>query len=162
MSVLILDCGSIPGESTIKGFEGKIEVYSFSHGVSQAITADSTNAKRTTGKANFQDLSVMKTFDLASPGLIEHCTRGTVLPTVKLTMCRSVSGAITPFLVYTLTNVLVSSVSESASSGGDDRPTESVTFNYSAISWAYTSQTSAGGAGPSASTTWNLATNSLT
>ncbi|MGO9272637.1 MAG: hypothetical protein ACLQOO_20785 [Terriglobia bacterium] len=48
--------------------------------------------------------------------------------------------------------MLVSSVS--TSSGGGGKPQETVTFNYTAISWAYLQQ------GAEVSAKWDLATNS--
>ena len=51
MDVIILDMGDKPeGESSLKGFEKKMELLSFSHGVAMQITGDLSNTERTFGK----------------------------------------------------------------------------------------------------------------
>lgn len=154
--MLILDCGSISGESTIKGYTGKIEVFSYSSGITQPITSGASSQKRIAGKPDFEDFTVTKNVDVASIGLIEHCAQGIILPTVVLTVARSEAGTVTPFLVYTLTNALVSAVT--VSGGGGDLPQETVAFNFAEISWAYKTQ-APDGSTHAGTTGWNLATN---
>jgi type VI secretion system secreted protein Hcp len=158
VDVLILDCGSsINGESTLTGYTNKIEILSYSHGVAQQITGDQSNQKRTSGKPNHQDFTITKYLDLASPSLVSACNQATPLPTVTMTIGQNESGKVNAYMVYTLTNALVSSVS--VGGGGGGKPQETVTFNYTAISWAYKLQTAAVGDSGNNSTTWNLATN---
>jgi len=158
MDVLILDCGdTISGESTLPDFTGKIEALSYSHGVAQQITGDQSNAKRTSGKPNHQDFTVTKYLDLATASLINACNGATVLPTVKLIIGQNEAGKVNQYMTYTLTNALVSSVS--AGGGGGGKPQETVTFNYTAIAWAYKVQTAAVGDAGTGAATWNLATN---
>jgi type VI secretion system secreted protein Hcp len=158
MDVLILDCGdTIKGESILTDYTAKIEALSYSHGVAQQITGDQSNAKRTSGKPNHQDFTITKYLDLASPDLINACNTATVLPTVKLTIGQNEAGKVNPYMVYTLTNALVSSVS--AGGGGGGKPQETVTFNYTAIAWDYKVQSSAVADGGVAPAKWNLATN---
>jgi len=58
MDVIILDMGDKPeGESSLKGFEKKMELLSFSHGVAMQITGDLSNTERTSGKPNHQDMT---------------------------------------------------------------------------------------------------------
>ncbi len=51
MDVLILDCGTIKGESKLADYADKIEVLSFSHGVAQQITGDQTRSYPTNLKS---------------------------------------------------------------------------------------------------------------
>jgi type VI secretion system secreted protein Hcp len=157
MDVLILDCGAIAGESTLTDYTGKIEALSYSHGIAQQITGDQSNAKRTSGKPNHQDFTITKFLDLATASLINYCNQATVLPTVILTIGQNESGKVNPYMVYTLTNALVSSVS--VGGGGGGKPQETVTFNYTAIKWAYKVQSGAVADAGTGSATWNLATN---
>jgi len=100
---------------------------------------------------------VTKFVDLATCGLINACNQATNLPTVKVTVGQNDAGDVIPFMVYTLTNALVSSIS--AGGGGGGKPQETVTFNYTKIEWAYAQQ------GPDVKKTgnnsavWNLASN---
>src|SRR5882757_2432415 len=155
MDVLILDCGStITGESTLTDFVKKIEVLSYSHGVAQQITGDQSNQKRTSGKPNHQDFTITKYLDLATASLIDYCNQATILPTVKLVIGQNEGGKVNQYMSYTLTNALVSSVS----AGGGGKPQETVTFNYTAISWDYKLQTAATGDSGVGAAKWNLAT----
>jgi type VI secretion system secreted protein Hcp len=157
MDVLILDCGAINGECTLTGYAQKIEILSYSHGVAQQITGDQSNQKRTSGKPNHQDFTVTKYLDLASASLIDYCNQAKPLASVTLTIGQNENGAVNAYMVYTLTNALVSSVS--AGGGGGGKPQETVTFNYTAISWTYKQQAAGVSDSGNASATWNLATN---
>jgi type VI secretion system secreted protein Hcp len=66
-------------------------------------------------------------------------------------------GKVNQFMTYTLTNALVSSVS--AGGGGGGKPQETVTFNYTAISWDYKLQTAEASDSGVGAAKWNLATN---
>ena len=157
MDVLILDCGAIAGESTLTDYSQKIELLSFSHGVAQQITGDQSNQKRTSGKPNHQDFTVTKYLDVASPVLIDYCNQAKPIPTVTLTIGQNENGKVNAFMVYSLTNALISSVS--VGGGGGGKPQETVTFNYTAISWTYKQQAPAVSDSGNSSATWNLATN---
>lgn len=158
MDVLILDCGdAIKGESTLADYKDKIEILSFSHGVAQQITGDQSNQKRTSGKPNHQDFTITKFLDLATPSLIDYCNQAKPITTVKITIGQNESGKVNAYMIYTLTNALVSSVS--VGGGGGGKPQETVTFNYTAIDWAYKLQSAAVGDSGNNSAKWNMATN---
>ncbi|HJZ70591.1 MAG TPA: type VI secretion system tube protein Hcp [Vicinamibacterales bacterium] len=157
MDAIFLDIPDIKGQSTIKGFEDKIEVLSASHGVAMQITASPSATERTSGKPNHQDLTVSKYVDLSTCPMIAACNAGTNLKTVTMTIGRNDSGTILPYLVFTMDNTIVSSVS--VSSGGGDRPTETVTLNYSKIKWDYTEQQVGTGKKGNNGAIWDLATN---
>jgi type VI secretion system secreted protein Hcp len=162
MDVLILDPGStITGECALTGYVGKIELLSYSHGIAQQITGDQSNTKRTSGKPNHQDFTVTKYQDLSSCNLMNCCNTATPLPSVIITVGQNDNGAVTPTWVYTLTNALISSVS--VGGGGGGKPQETVTFNYTAISWVYKQQAATAASDPGNNkASWNLATNATT
>lgn len=59
MDVIILDMGDeIKGESSVRGYENKIELLSFSHAAPTGITGDISSSERTSGKPNHQDMMV--------------------------------------------------------------------------------------------------------
>jgi type VI secretion system secreted protein Hcp len=157
MDVLILNCGAIKGESTLTDYKDMIEVLSFSHGVAQQITGDQSNQKRTSGKPNHQDFTITKFLDLATASLIDYCNQAKPLASIVLTVGQNENGKVSPFMTYTLTNAIISSVS--VGGGGGGKPQETVTFNYTAIAWDYKLQ--AGDASDSGKNAakWNLATN---
>jgi type VI secretion system secreted protein Hcp len=158
MDILILDCGdTIQGECQLTDYANKIEILSYSHGVAQQITGDQSNQKRTSGKPNHQDFTVTKYVDLASCGLIDSCNQAKVIPTVKITVGQNEAGSVIPFMVYQLTNALISSVS--VGGGGGGKPQETVTFNYTSINWAYKQQINNVSDSGTNSAKWSLATN---
>src|SRR5262249_32038506 len=120
MDVILLDIPDIKGQSTIKGFEDKIEILSASHGVAMQVTASPSSQERTSGRPNHQDLTVSKYVDLSTCPIIAACNAATNLKTITLTVGRNDAGTLLPYLVYTLDNTIVSSVSVSA--GGGERP----------------------------------------
>jgi len=162
MDVLILDlsAASINGECQLTDYAQMIELLSFSHGVAQQITGDQSNTKRTSGKPNHQDFTVTKYMDLASCKLIEFCNQAKPIATAKITIGQNDNGKVTKIFIYEMTNVLVSSVS--VGGGGGGKPQETVTFNYTKMSWTYAAQKSDVTDAGQASTTWNLATNAAT
>ncbi len=140
MDVLILDCGdSIKGECSLTNYVGKIELLSYSPGVAQ-ITGDQSNTKRTLGRPNHRDFTVIKYQDLASCNLINNCNTATTIPTVTITVGQNDNGNVTPTWVYVLTNALISSISVGGGQGG--KPVETVTFHCTAISRTYKQQAS--------------------
>lgn len=159
MDVLICDCSSasISGECQLTDYSNMIELLSYSHGVAQQITGDQSNTKRTSGKPNHQDFTVTKYQDLSSCQLVDFCNQAKPIPTVKVTIGQNDNGKVTKIFIYELTNALVSSVS--VGGGGGGKPQETVTFNYTAISWTYAAQQSNVTDAGNASATWNLATN---
>jgi len=158
VDVLILDCGdNVKGECTLDGYKDKIELLSFSHGLAQQITGDPSNQKRTSGKPNHQDITVTKYVDLASCGLINCCNQAKLVPTAKLTVGQADDGKVVETLIYTLTNVLVSSVS--VGGGGGGKPQETVTLNYTKIQWDYKQQATDVKTPGNNSAKWSLETN---
>jgi len=159
MDVLILDCSSasISGESQLGDYIGMIEIRSFNHGVAQQITGDQSNTKRTSGKPNHQDFTVTKYLDLATPKLIDFCNQAKPVPTVNITVGQNDNGKVTKIFSYVLTNALISSIS--IGGGGGGKPQETVTFNYTGISWTYNQQKSDVSDAGNAAAKWNLASN---
>lgn len=160
MDVIILDMGDKPeGESSLKGYEKKMELLSFSHGVAMQITGDLSNTERTSGKPNHQDMTVTKYLDAASPVLNQSCCQGKGFDKVDIIIGRNDSGNVIELMRYTLKSVLISSIS--VGGGGGDKPVETVTLNYNDIAWKFTSQKATIGVNGVVNGTWNLATNAV-
>jgi type VI secretion system secreted protein Hcp len=144
-----LDIKEVPGESTAKGFEGKTEIYSFSWGASNPATIGSGTGGGGAGKVSISSFNIMKRSDAASPLLFQACCRGDHYPTAIVTMRKAGgTGGQTPFLIYTFTTVYVDSIQWSGSSGGDDTPTESVSFSFGKVEVEYKPQAKTGAAAP--------------
>lgn len=138
---MFLEIPGIDGESVQQGHIGDIDVLAWSWGLSQTKT----------GAACIQDLSATKWLDSATPALINALTAGTVLESVTLTVATS-GGVAVDILVYVMTDVKVTSIS-SGGSGGEDRLTENVTFQFGELLGTYTVR---GETGPGDSTDFTV------
>lgn len=134
----------------IEGVDGvssdqSTEVSSFSWGVSNAGSATAGGGGGA-GKVVFQDLSITKRIDKSSPLLYLTCATGQHISRATLTLRSSGQDptGTTPSPVppssmeYKLTDCIISSV-KPAGSGGEELPTESVSFNFAKIEWTYKS-----------------------
>jgi type VI secretion system secreted protein Hcp len=124
-----LQADGIEGESTADRFENAIDVLGFSWGVSN----DTRKAA-----PSFQNFSVTKYVDRASPVLLDYATGARQIATAKLTAVKA-GRAPARYLRYCFTGVRVTSVSTSGDQG-EDRLRENVTFSYATIVEAYQRQ----------------------
>ena len=124
----------VDGESKEKGREKWIELQSFNAAEAQAVARDVASGQATgrrdaasgqaTGKRQHKPFVITKEVDKSSPKLAEAVAKGKVFKTVEI---GDATGS------YTLTDVVISSVQPS--SGGSDRPMESISLNYTKIEW---------------------------
>jgi len=158
---LKLDGGSTPvdGESTRAGFEKWIEIYSFSWGASNPTTVGTGATGLSAGKVSVSSFNIMKKTEASSPHLFAACCEGThfAKATVIMNKASGEKTAALKFLTYTFTNVMVESVQWSGSSGGDDTPTESVSFAFGKVDIMYVQQSSEkGGQSKNIGASWDL------
>lgn len=157
---MFLKIEGIPGESTDDKHGEWIEILSYNWGVSQSGTGDmSSGGLRSAERSDYSDFSIVKTLDKASPKLALFCCSGTHIEEIIIELCRA-TGDKQEFMVYEMTDVIVSSVSASGSAG-EALPLEEVTFAYGRIEWTYTEfdpETDAAKGDVKAH--WNLETNS--
>ncbi|GAB7528388.1 Hcp family type VI secretion system effector [Pseudomonas sp. 3A(2025)] len=163
MDAIILDLGStIKGDSLIEGYVDKIEIMSYSHNVALQVTNDVSNSERTSGKPHVGEFVLTKFIDSSTPDLNIYCCSGKPITEAKITIGRNASeesGQIMAFIVYTLTNVIVSNVSVSGGTGG--KPVETLSLNFTKIKWELTTQKDDGTKEGTAATTWDLASNKI-
>ena len=155
-----MDLGTdIPGESTAKGFEGKIEIFSFSWGASNPTTIGSGSTGISGGKVSISSFNVMKKTDKASALLFQRCCEGAHIDKCIVTM-RKAGGTAGQgaFLVYTFEKVMVESIQWSGSSGGDDSPTESLSLAFGKVKIEYFQQDAKGAFKTAGQGLWDLTT----
>jgi type VI secretion system secreted protein Hcp len=151
------------GESTDKEFGPKkaFEIYSFSWGASNPVTIGSATAGAGAGKVSISSFNVMKKSDSSSPALFLNCAKGQHFTAGHVVM-RKAGGTALQYLTYDFTEVFVESIQWSGSSGGDDTPTESVSFAFSKVDIKYTPQKADGTAGTPIPASWDLTQNVTT
>jgi len=127
----------IKGECTIKGFEGQINAESLQFGVGRGVSSPSGGAgKREVSEPSMSELVLTRTADLASAELFFQSCGGQTLELATISILQVESGEPKAFLIIELTDPLVTSYN--ASSGGEN-PTESISLNYTKISYAFNS-----------------------
>jgi type VI secretion system secreted protein Hcp len=143
-----LKIDGVPGESTDDKHKDWIEVLSYSAGITQPTSGSaSTGGGATAERANFQDFSIVKALDKASPKLALACADGTHIKEVILELCRA-GGDKVKYMEYKLSNCIISSYRPGGSAqGGEALPLEEVSFNYGKMEWTYTQQKRADGSG---------------
>jgi type VI secretion system secreted protein Hcp len=114
----------VPGTSTDDKHKDWIEIHSFQWGAVQQ-RAEAEKAGRA---PNREALVITKEWDAASPKMKEMCATGTHFPALDIDV---VSGGKT--IHYHLTDVTVSSFSTS----GGERPSESISLNFTKITMNY-------------------------
>jgi len=154
---MFLDLGpGIPGESTDATYAGTVTVLAWSWGMSNSGSTHGGSGAAA-GKSSFQDLSVTKYVDKASPPLMLRCANGATIPQATL-IVRTTGVKPIVALKITLTNVLVTSVS-TGGSAGEDRLTENITLNFAQVKFDYVPTNPDGSAGTTGTFSWDLVTN---
>lgn len=157
---MFLDIAGVTGESQAKGFEKKIDIFSWSLGASNPTTVG-TGGGSGAGKVSISSVSIQKIVDAATPDLFRSCCSGKHFATGKITVREAGGDAPVEYMVMDMTQVFVDSISWGAASGGD-KPSESVSLSFASFKITYTSQTAkgAGEKGPSAG--WDIQKNAAT
>ncbi|RMX04243.1 type VI secretion system tube protein Hcp [Corticibacter populi] len=138
-SDFFLDLDGIEGESTDQDFKGKIEIETFSFGVSNEGTM-AKGGGGGTGKAQFQNISIGKSQDKASPKLFKAAATGDHIKKAVISGRKaSGKGNQYVYLTYTLEDVMVTGYSTSATQG-DAVVRELVTLDFARIKVEYKPQ----------------------
>jgi type VI secretion system secreted protein Hcp len=129
--------GAIKGESRDAKHKDEIEVLSWSWGVSQTgTTAPGGGGGK--GKASFHDFSFTHRIDKASPVLMKACATGEHIKDATITVRKAGKGQ-QEYLIITMSDVLVSSVSMSVIAEGDVTM-EAVTLSFAKVDLEYKPQ----------------------
>jgi type VI secretion system secreted protein Hcp len=132
----------IKGQSPARGYEGQIEILSWSHGFTQPTSATrSTAGAGTVEQANHQNLSVSKYLDGATSALLKCCWSGKQIEKATLT-CLRASGAednkAVEYLKVVMEHVIIANYS--VSGGPGDLPVENLALDYGIIQYNYVPQ----------------------
>lgn len=127
----------VTAETIQAGHEGSVAATSVQWGVGRAVSTSFTSSGRETSTPNFSEVVITKMFDSASNDLALAATKGTAFDEVTITFRKDTGEDQMDYLVYTLTDVLISSYS--VSSGGET-PMESLALNYTKIKGMYKKQ----------------------
>ena len=137
---MFLKLDGIAGESTDAKHANEIDVLAWSWGASEQA-----RSQRSTGQPFCpQALSLTKYIDRATPVLLTKAATGDSIANAKLTVRKAGANPV-DYVVMTFTGVRIASIS-TGGSGGEDRLTEVVAFNFSSATVTYTPQKADGSA----------------
>jgi type VI secretion system secreted protein Hcp len=126
--------GTIPGESTDKTHRDWIEIQSSGFDARREISS-SPGGARESSRPQIAEITLTKRLDRASPALFAAAAAGKEpYPLVKLDLN---AASTRPIARVELENVLVSGQTFAAAADGSDRPTETITLNFTKITYTY-------------------------
>jgi type VI secretion system secreted protein Hcp len=142
---IFLKIDGIDGESEDGKHKDWIDVLSWSFGATQQGSA-SYGGGMGTGKVNMGDFHFTMKMNKASPNLFLACCNGKVLKAHLKARKPTGTGGQDPFLEVKFTDIIISSYQTGGSEGGDNVPTESISFNFSKVEMGYKFQDTKSGA----------------
>jgi type VI secretion system secreted protein Hcp len=148
------DSLAIKGDVTEAGHTGWIELNSFQWGVGRGISSPTgASADRESSAPSVSEIVVTKATDSASTKLLNEALQGDG-KTVILDFVKTDKSKLSVYMTYTLTNTMISGYS--LSSGGD-RPSESVSLNFTKIEFKNIPAEAAGKAASPETVAYDLA-----
>jgi len=142
---MLIDGGTVvKGEATAAALDpatGWFEIFSFSWGASNPTTVGTGATGLAAGKVSVSSFNIMKKSEDSSPLLFAACCAGQHFPKAQVVLRKATgTGGQKIFLKYDFVDVMVESIQWSGSSGGDDTPTESISFAFAKVSIQYYKQ----------------------
>ena len=153
---MFIKIDSLAGESKDSTHKGEIDVLAWSWGASNSGSAH-VGGGAGAGKVNVQDLSFTKYLDKSTPDLLLSTCNGKHWDQAVLVV-RKAGETPLEYLKITMSEVLVTSISQGGS-GGEDRLTENVTLNFAKVKVDYVEQSAKGAKGATPSMGWDISQN---
>lgn len=154
---MFLKLKDVKGEAQDKTHKDEIDVLAWSWGMSQSGTMH-MGPGGGSGKVSVQDLSVTKYVDKSSPTLMRLCSQGDNFGEAILTVRKAGGKDPVEYIVITMTDCIVTSIS-TGGSGGEDRLTENVSINFGAVKTEYQPQKPDGSGDAKISWEYDIAAN---
>ncbi len=128
---MFIKIGDIKGESYDTAHKDEIDVQTWAWGMSQSGSMHMGSGGGA-GKVNMQDLSFTKYVDKSTPNLMMACSSGKHYPQATLAVRKAGGESQIEYMIITLKEVMISSVSTGGSSH-DDRLSETITLNFAQV-----------------------------
>jgi type VI secretion system secreted protein Hcp len=144
---------AVKGDVTESGHVGWIELNSLQFGVGRGIASPTGgSADRESSAPSVSEIVVTKDSDISSQPLLNEALQGQG-QTAIIDFTRTNQGALVVYLTITLTNTMISGWSMSS---GGDRPSESVSLNFTVIEYKYTPMNPDNTMGSAMTTTYDI------
>jgi len=148
------DSLAIPGAVTEEGHKGWIELQSFQWGLGRGISSPTgASADRESSPPSVSEITASRGCDISSVPLITEALQGEG-KTVIIDFTKTDKGKLEVYLTYTLTDTMISGFSTSS---GGDRPSESISLNFTKVETKMTPMNPDGAPGSPVSVTYDLA-----
>lgn len=134
--ILLKFATAINGDSVVAGHEKWITIQSLQFGVGRAITSSGGGADRETSNPSFSEVTLSKSTDIASADLFMQAVCGKSLGKAEIHFLQT-GGADKKQQVYLIIELSEAIVSSYSTSSGGDRPSESLSLNFTQISYQY-------------------------
>ncbi len=145
----------VKGDVTEEGHKGWIEVSSCQFGIGRGVsTPVGSAANRETSAPSISEVTVTKQMDASSIPLFQNSLEADEGVKVSIDFCRTEKDKLQVYAQYELSDVIISGYS--VSSGGD-RPTESLSLNFTKVMFSYDPGDTKGAKTNKASATYDLA-----
>lgn len=145
----------IKGESVAAGHKNEIQVLAWSWGAQNSGTRHIAKGGGG-GKSSFNDLSITKYVDSASPLLLQACATGKHIDKATLVCRKAGATKQEEYVKLNLEECLISSYS-TGGSGGEVLLTENVTINFAKFTFNYMPQTEKGSLSGNVSVSYSIA-----
>jgi type VI secretion system secreted protein Hcp len=141
---IFLKYGAIKGDSTSKGHEDWIILHSLQWGAGRGISSSQGSSEnRTASGASISEVTVTKILDPASTELLQDMLKGGLATTAQIDLTETKEN--TAYFSIIMTNTGISGISLST---GGDRPSESMSFNFTKLAITNTKKDATGKATP--------------
>ncbi len=134
--ILLKFATAINGDSIVDGHDKWITCSSLQLGVGRSISASGGSADRETSNPSFSELTLTKSTDISSADLFMQSVCGKSLGKAELHFIQT-GGADKKQQVYMKIELEDAIVSSYSVSSGGDRPSESISLNFTKISYQY-------------------------
>jgi type VI secretion system secreted protein Hcp len=145
---------TIQGDATAEGHEKWIELNSCQWGIGRGISSPTGGSNdRESSAPSVSEVVVTKNTDVSSTKVLNEGYQGEGKD-VQIDFCKTDKGKLEVYLTITMNNTMISGYS--LSSGGD-RPTESLSLNFTKVEFKNVNMGSAGDTGSPDAITYDLA-----
>jgi type VI secretion system secreted protein Hcp len=153
---MFLELDGVKGESVDKTHKGKIDILAWAWGIANSGTFHHGSGGGA-GKATFNDITITKFVDAASPNIMLFCANGKHFAKGKIIVRKAGENPL-EYLTIEFEKVLVTSY-QTGGGSGSERITENVGLNFAKVKIEYTTQTEKGGKGTPQAFSWDISAN---
>jgi type VI secretion system secreted protein Hcp len=137
----------LDGESTAKGYEKWLKLYSYHFSASNPATVGSGSTGLSSGRTSVSEFSCTIKREKATPQMFGFMVGGKHIAKIVVHLTKNIGDTgktQAPFEIYTFDDCMITSVDWSGS-GNEDEPTSNFSFAYTKVTVHYEQQTTKGG-----------------